>query len=48
VIDLLQGDQRREMGARARARVVDRWSNDRLADRHVDVYEEVIDRRRAA
>jgi glycosyltransferase involved in cell wall biosynthesis len=48
VIDLLRGDRLGEMGRLARERVVDRWSNERLTDRHVDVYEEVIARRRAA
>jgi hypothetical protein len=36
------------MGRLARERVVERWSNARLADRHVSVYEEVVSRRRAA
>lgn len=48
VVALLRSDRLREMGARARARVVERWSNERLVDRHVAVYEEVIARRRAA
>jgi len=33
-------------GQRARARVADRWSNARLVDRHVEVYEELIADRR--
>ena len=48
VIDLLRGGRLRDMGRLARERVVARWSNDRLADRHVDLYEEVVARRRAA
>ena len=48
VVDLLASGRLRELGKTARQRVVERWSNDRLADRHVDVYEEVVARRRAA
>ncbi|MDH3208092.1 MAG: glycosyltransferase family 4 protein [Gemmatimonadota bacterium] len=48
VLALLGGGRLRAMGSLARARVVDRWSNDRLADRHVDIYEEVVAGRRAA
>jgi glycosyltransferase involved in cell wall biosynthesis len=48
VIDLLRGGRLRDMGRRARQRVVERWSNERLADRHVAVYEEVVARGRAA
>jgi glycosyltransferase involved in cell wall biosynthesis len=48
VVSLLRSGRLRAMGEEARARVVDRWSNDRLADRHVQVYEEVVARRRAA
>jgi len=48
VLDLLRGERLPDMGCAGRARVIDRWSNDRLADRHVDVYEEVVARRRAA
>ncbi len=48
VVALLRSDGLRAMGADARARVVERWSNDRLADRHIAIYEALIDRRRAA
>jgi len=48
VVDLLEGGRFRDLGRAARARVVDRWSNDRLADRHVELYEDVVARRRAA
>lgn len=48
VLSLLRSDRLREMGVRARARVVEQWSNDRLVDRHVEVYEDVVARRRAA
>jgi len=45
---LLRGGRFRDMGRRARQRVVERWSNERLANRHVDVYEAVVAGRRAA
>jgi len=48
VVDLLRSDGLRELGARARRRVVERWSNERLVDHHVEVYEKAIARRRAA
>jgi glycosyltransferase involved in cell wall biosynthesis len=48
VVALLEGGRLRELGARARRRVVERWSNARLVDRHVAVYEEAVARRRAA
>jgi glycosyltransferase involved in cell wall biosynthesis len=48
VVALLQGGRFRDMGRRGRQRVVERWSNERLADRHVDVYGAVLAGRRAA
>ena len=45
---LLQRDDLRELGARARRRVVERWSNARLAERHIEIYRDVIARRKAA
>ena len=48
VVALLRGGRLRDLGRTARARVVERWSNDRLADRHVEVYEDIVARRRAA
>ena len=45
---LLQRDGLREAGVNARARVVERWSNARLAERHIEIYEELIRRRGAA
>jgi hypothetical protein len=44
----LRGGQLRALGAEARRRVVDRWSNARLADRHLEIYEELVARRHAA
>ena len=34
------------LGRAARARVVTHWSNDRLAERHLEIYRELVDRRR--
>jgi len=48
VLALLGGGRLRTIGRVARARVVERWSNDRLADRHVDIYEDIVARRQAA
>jgi hypothetical protein len=48
VVDLLASGRLQEMGARARRRVVERWSNERLVDRHVSVYEQALASRRAA
>jgi hypothetical protein len=36
------------MGRRARARVIERWSNERLVDRHLEVYQDVMTRRSGA
>ena len=48
VIGLLEGGRLRELGANARRGVVEKWSNERLVDRHLAIYEDVIARRRAA
>jgi len=48
VVDLFGAPGLRGMGARARTRVVERWSNERLVDQHLTIYEEAIARRRAA
>jgi len=48
VVALLASDRLREIGARARRRVVEQWSNERLVDHHLAVYEEALARRRAA
>jgi glycosyltransferase involved in cell wall biosynthesis len=45
---LLRRSDLPELGAHARRRVVERWSNARLADRHIEIYEHVIQRRPAA
>jgi glycosyltransferase involved in cell wall biosynthesis len=48
VVALLQDDRLAERGRAGRGRVEKNWSNDRLVDRHVAIYEDVIARRRAA
>ena len=45
---LLRREDLAELGREARRRVVERWSNARLAERHLEIYEELIQRRRAA
>jgi glycosyltransferase involved in cell wall biosynthesis len=47
VASLLQSGRLKELGAEGRRRVVAGWSNARLADRHLEIYKEVIERRRA-
>jgi glycosyltransferase involved in cell wall biosynthesis len=48
VVRLLESGRLAELGKAARRKVVARWTNERLVDRHVAIYEEVIARRRAA
>jgi glycosyltransferase involved in cell wall biosynthesis len=48
VVTLLLGGRLTELGKTARAKVVESWSNDRLVDRHIAIYEDVVARRRAA
>jgi glycosyltransferase involved in cell wall biosynthesis len=43
---LLERDDLRALGTTARARVVERWSNARLVDRHLEVYEGLLGRGR--
>lgn len=45
VIDLLRRDDLEELGRRGRERVVSHWSNARLADRHLEIYEALLERR---
>ena len=47
VVALLERGDLTELGAEARRRVVARWSNARLADRHLEIYEDVIRRGRS-
>lgn len=44
VIALLERDDLGAVGAAARARVVTQWSNARLVDRHLEVYQGLLDR----
>jgi len=44
--DLLSSADLPALGRAARARVVTHWSNDRLAERHLEIYRELLDRRR--
>jgi glycosyltransferase involved in cell wall biosynthesis len=48
VVQLLEGGELPRLGAEARRRVVDRWSNARLTDRHLEIYQELVAGRRAA
>ena len=44
VIGLLGRSDLRDVGAEARRRVVDNWSNARLTDRHLEIYQAVLER----
>jgi glycosyltransferase involved in cell wall biosynthesis len=44
VVELLVGGQLSSLGAAARRRVVEQWSNDRLVERHIAIYEAVVER----
>ena len=46
VSSLLERDDLRALGTAARSRVVERWSNARLVDRHLEVYEGLLGRSR--
>ena len=46
VVDLLGDPSLAEKGAQARRNVVERWSNDRLVDRHVEIYQRLISERK--
>ena len=46
VTTLLERDDLRALGAAARSRVVEQWSNARLVDRHLEVYESLLSRGR--
>jgi glycosyltransferase involved in cell wall biosynthesis len=48
VLRLLESPRLAALGKAARDRVVARWTNDRLVERHVAVYEDVVAQRRAA
>ena len=44
VLQLLEEGNLREKGGVARKRVVERWSNDRLAERHLEIYSDLLNR----
>ena len=48
VVTLLRSGRLPTLGKTAREKVVTRWSNDRLVDRHVAIYESLIARKKAA
>ena len=48
VVALLRSGRLTTLGSAAREKVVARWSNDRLVDRHVAIYEDLIARKKAA
>lgn len=43
LVELLTSDDLEARGRRARERVVERWSNERLARRHLEVYESLLE-----
>ena len=47
LVALLQRADLRETGVRARQRVVASWSNERLARRHIEIYETLLNERKA-
>lgn len=42
VVAVLRSPDRAALGAEARRRVVERWSNDRLAEHHLEIYRELV------
>jgi glycosyltransferase involved in cell wall biosynthesis len=46
VVTLLESGRLEELGRRGRRRVVERWSNDRLAERHLEIYRSLLEQRR--
>jgi glycosyltransferase involved in cell wall biosynthesis len=47
LVALLERPALKDNGARARQRVVDSWSNARLAKRHIEIYETLLNERQA-
>ena len=43
IVAVLSAPDRREKGRLARRRVVERWSNDRLVERHLEIYGELLE-----
>ena len=48
VISLLDRDDLPTLGIQARARVIDKWGNLRLVDRHLEVYRDLINSEQSA
>jgi glycosyltransferase involved in cell wall biosynthesis len=44
IVETLDRPDRLDAGARARRRVVEHWSNDRLVDRHLEIYRGLMER----
>ena len=47
VVDLVEAGGLEQKGALARQRVVQRWSNDRLVERHLEIYRDLLSKSRA-
>ena len=47
VVDLVEAGVLEQKGALARQRVVQRWSNDRLVERHLEIYRDLLGKARA-
>jgi glycosyltransferase involved in cell wall biosynthesis len=45
IVALLTDPRRAEKGSLARQRVVEKWSNDRLVERHLEIYGQLVERR---
>lgn len=45
VVDLFRNPGLREKGIRAREKVVNSWSNERLVDRHLEIYHDLLQKR---
>ncbi len=48
IVSLLRRNDLPALGTRARARVVENWSNARLVDRHLEIYESLVEGGRSA
>jgi glycosyltransferase involved in cell wall biosynthesis len=46
VVELLRDPKLREKGERARQKVVQSWSNERLVDRHLEIYNHLLQKRK--
>jgi glycosyltransferase involved in cell wall biosynthesis len=46
VVDILGDPSLTQKGVKARQNVVEHWSNDRLVDRHIEIYQRLISERK--